>query len=593
MKSSRVFLVHVRDPQFYALPSAERAPNGNIRVMGFPPIGIMSLSAVVKRAGHECVMFDQANPETPNEHIIAEINRKKPDLVGISFLSTTSYPNAKILARAIRAVNENVRLAFGGVFVTLNADLVKQQCPEVDFVCRGDGEQLILDLLDHLDDPEAVPGVTWMRDGRVVSNAPRKLERNLDQWPFPDREGLPLDFVESMPLDVPVVLSMERFTTMQTSRGCPWPCVFCDIPIFNEGKWRSRSAEHVIKEFEHLQANGYGSVYFVDDHFLLQPKRIEAICKGINEKNINIDWGCEGRVDSVAQHLFPAMAKAHCRTLMFGIEAGTQKILDRLKKDQTLEDTVAAVKHAKRSGIEIVHGFFIVGSPDETVEDIAETFRFASRLPVDTFGFNRLCVYRGTPLWHEYVARGLVNDAEDWYKYFKCSSIDPTCLSGEEIHKARSKGLRRLMLYKIFRYPRQTFRLLRRFFRFMPARDIVYVLFKPFFGKKKGATRAEIAAVAVERMTIAEGLAAESTLRRAPEVVPQGPGLDGNPVGRSRAGDRANGRIAVDLVRRASRSDPAERARRRAMPAHPRPSYCETSSAFVALHVLNLARWGT
>ncbi len=131
------------------------------------------------------------------------------------------------------------------------------------------------------------------------------LDRNLDQWPFPDRESLPLDFVESMPLDVPAVLSMERFTTMQTSRGCPWPCVFCDIPIFNEGKWRSRSPEHVVAEFEQLQKDGYGAVYFVDDHFLLQPKRIEAICKGINDRGVEIQWGCEGRVDSVRSSSSP------------------------------------------------------------------------------------------------------------------------------------------------------------------------------------------------------------------------------------------------------------------------------------------------
>ena len=101
----RVFLIHVRDPQFYALPAKTRAKNGNIRVMGFPPIGIMSLSAVLKRAGHECVMFDQANPDTPNEVIIEEIKRQQPALVGLSFLSTTSYPYAKILARQIRAAD--------------------------------------------------------------------------------------------------------------------------------------------------------------------------------------------------------------------------------------------------------------------------------------------------------------------------------------------------------------------------------------------------------------------------------------------------------------------------------------------------------
>ena len=175
-----VFLIHVRDPQFYALPAKTRAKNGHIRVMGFPPIGIMSLSSVLKRAGHECVMFDQANPDTPNDVIIEAINKQQPALVGLSFLSTTSYPYAKILARQIRATNAKVKLAFGGVFASLNAQLVKLQCPEVDFVCRGDGEQLILDLIERVNDPEDVGGLTWAKDGHVVSNANRAMERHLD-----------------------------------------------------------------------------------------------------------------------------------------------------------------------------------------------------------------------------------------------------------------------------------------------------------------------------------------------------------------------------------------------------------------------------
>ncbi|MGC1952772.1 MAG: radical SAM protein [Gammaproteobacteria bacterium] len=503
----RVFLIHVRDPQFYALPAKTRAKNGRIRVMGFPPLGIMSLSSVLKRAGHECVMFDQAHPETPNDFIIEQLKRRKPALVGLSFLSTTSYPYAKILARQIRAADSRVKLAFGGVFASLNAGLVKQQCPEVDFVCRGDGEQLLLDLLERIDDPHEVKGVTWAKDGRVMNNPNRTLERHLDQWPFPDRESLELDFVESMPLDVPAVLSMERFTTMQTSRGCPWPCVFCDIPTFNEGKWRARSAQHVVEELTYLEENGYGSVYFVDDHFLLQPKRIEAICKGVIGAKLSIQWGIEGRVDSVAQHLFPAMAQAHCRTVMFGIESGSQKILDRLHKEQTLEDVATAVHNAKKAGIEIVHGFFTVGNPDETVEDMQKTFEFAARLPLDTFGFNRLCVYRGTPLWQEYLRRGLVSDAKDWYKYFKCSEIDPTCLPGEVIHSVRQTGLKKLFLYKLIHYPLQTFKLLRRFLRYMPLRDVAYLIIKPFLGQRKGATKAEVLSRAVEHVEMKEAAA--------------------------------------------------------------------------------------
>jgi radical SAM superfamily enzyme YgiQ (UPF0313 family) len=475
--------------------------------MGFPPIGIMSLSSVLKRDGHECVMFDQAHPETPNEFILDEIRRQRPDLVGLSFLSTTSYPYAKMLARQIRAIDSRVKLAFGGVFASLNAGLVKLQCPEIDFVCRGDGEQLILDLLVHLHDPEGVQGLTWMKDGRVMTNPNRTTERNLDQWPFPDRESLKLDFIESMPLDVPAVLSMERFTTMQTSRGCPWPCVFCDIPMFNDGKWRFRSPEHVLAEFKQLQELGYGAVYFVDDHFLLKPKRIEAICQGLIESGNRIEWGVEGRVDSVCQHLFPIMAKARCRTIMFGVESGSQKILDRLKKEQTLKEIESAVTNAKKAGIEIVHGFFVVGNPDETVEDIRATFDFAARLRLDTFGFNRICVYRGTPLWQEYVQRGLVDDAVDWYKYFKCSEIDPTCLSGEVINRERTAGFRRLFIYKLTHYPIQSFRLLKRFLRFMPLRDVLYLIVKPFLGKKSGQTTAEVVSRAVEHQALKDAAA--------------------------------------------------------------------------------------
>ena len=188
-----------------------------------------------------------------------------------------------MFARQIRAMDAKQKIAFGGVFTSLNPSEVKLQCPEVDFVCRGDGEQLILDLMDNLDNPETVA----RRDLGRAGSEPRSPEhtssartRELDQWPFPDRESLPLDFIESMPLDVPAVLSLGRYTTMQASRGCPWPCIFCDIPIFNEGKWRCRGSAHVVAELKHLEENGYESVFFVDDHFLLKPKRIEEMCAG-------------------------------------------------------------------------------------------------------------------------------------------------------------------------------------------------------------------------------------------------------------------------------------------------------------------------
>jgi hypothetical protein len=157
-----------------------------------------------------------------------------------------------------------------------------------------------------------------------------------------------------------------------------------------------------------------------------------------------------------------------------------------------------------------------------------ETFRFIARLPLDTFAFNRLCVYRGTPLWQEYLARGLVTDDADWYKYFKCSAIDPTVLPGETIHRIRAEELKRLIVYKFLHFPVQAFTLMGRLARSMSARDILYMLVKPFLGARKGQTKAETLSRAVEQEEIRS---AAADLTQLPDT-PLLPSLGSPPAGR-------------------------------------------------------------
>ena len=117
-----------------------------------------------------------------------------------------------------------------------------------------------------------------------------------------------------------------------------------------------------------------------------------------------------------------------------------------------------------------------------------ESFRFAARLKLDTFGFNRLCVYRGTPLWKEYVDRGIIDDERDWSKWFKCSDIDPTILPSEVVNRTRMKGYGLLFLRRIFLRPIQTFKLLRTFGQYMKASDIFKLIASPF--RQRALTRA-------------------------------------------------------------------------------------------------------
>jgi radical SAM superfamily enzyme YgiQ (UPF0313 family) len=189
-------------------------------------------------------------------------------------------------------------------------------------------------------------------------------------------------------------------------------------------------------------------------------------------------------VDSVAVDHLPIMGKANCNFLAFGVESGTQKVLDRLDKRQTLAQIDNAVSEAKRCGIERAHGFFLVGSPGETEEDILQSFRFAARLKLDTFGFNRLCVYRGTPLWKEYLDRGILDDERDWDKWFKCSDIDPTVLPSEVVNRARQKGYALLFAHRIFFRPLKTWKLLRTLARHMKVSDILKLLSSPFRRRK-------------------------------------------------------------------------------------------------------------
>jgi anaerobic magnesium-protoporphyrin IX monomethyl ester cyclase len=479
-----IFLIHVGDDNFSrVLPrELDHSPGeaGRAKIMAFPPLGIQTLAPILRQHGHDVRLFDTCHPEMKPEHLAHAAQRERPDVIGLSFLSTTTYARAKQMAVRLKEVAPRTPVIVGGPFATVNADRILCDCPQIDCVGVGEGEELLPDYLSNLDDPGAVAGLVWRNGEEIVRNARRPLLRDLDRFPYPDRSSLPIDYIESLPLDVPAVLSLDKFCTVQTSRGCPYSCVYCDIPSLSEGRWRSRSAQHLLGELQQLNDLGYRSICFTDDHFLINRERISTICRGIIERQLQFKWTCEGRVDSAAVDQLGLMRRANCNALAFGVEAGTQKILTRLKKRQTLAQIERAVSQAKRQGIARVHGFFVVGSPDETAADIVESFRFAARLQLDTFGFNRLCVYRGTPLWEEYVQRGIIDDERDWHKWFKCTDIDPTALAGAEVNCLRMKGYALLFASRLLRRPLKTLKLLRTFGRHMKTSDMFKLLASPF-----------------------------------------------------------------------------------------------------------------
>jgi radical SAM superfamily enzyme YgiQ (UPF0313 family) len=175
----KVFLIYVRDEDFYQLLPPEvggsRFGEGRVQVMAFPPIGIETLASVVRQHGHEVRMFDTCHPRMKAEHITEAVVEEKPDVIALSFLSTTSYPATRSMARQLKRAAPNTPIILGGVFATINAKEILADCSYADCVGRGEGEELLPDFLENLDDPGEVGSLVWRSGGEIIENAARPI----------------------------------------------------------------------------------------------------------------------------------------------------------------------------------------------------------------------------------------------------------------------------------------------------------------------------------------------------------------------------------------------------------------------------------
>ena len=216
-------------------------------------------------------------------------------------------------------------------------------------------------------------------------------------------------------------------------------------------KYSARSANNVLKELREIARLGYTSFSFLDDNFLLDTQRGKDICQGIIAQGHDFRWACEGRVENTVtgSDLFNDLSAAGCDLIMFGIESGSQRILDSMNKKTRLADIEDSVSLAKKAGIGIGHGFFIIGSPDETVEEVRQTFALAERLKINSFNFNSLTAFKGTLLWNDAVARGLINEDRDWDKMFPVHEIYPDVIDTQTLFSLRSSLVKGLIRRKI------------------------------------------------------------------------------------------------------------------------------------------------
>jgi anaerobic magnesium-protoporphyrin IX monomethyl ester cyclase len=251
----------------------------------------------------------------------------------------------------------------------------------------------------------------FRNEGKIVATRDQPLIRNLDTLPFPNRKLLNVDYHCLM---AGVNVAPKKFTSIVTSRGCVYSCRFCSCTQLAHNVWRPRSAQNTLEELQLLASEGYKQLIFVDDSFTLNPKRVIEICRGMRKEKLEMEWICEGRVDNCPDEMLREMVSAGCKILYFGIESANQRILDYYHKTITPKQAEAAVRKAKKAGVDVVVGSFIIGAPDETREEIRNTMEFAKRVPIDIPQFNMLGAHPGNDIWNEFEAKGLLKAEEYW-----------------------------------------------------------------------------------------------------------------------------------------------------------------------------------
>jgi len=417
----------------FVCPSPVEEARGKVE-SPWPPLGVLYCAGVLMNSGVEVSVLDQAAKGCSSKQILSWVKKENPDILGFSVL-ITSFEKALNLARQAKEENPNLTIVFGNYHAAFNAERILKKYSFVDVVVRGEGENISLELANYLREKKSLKGIaglTFRNNGHVVSTPDAPLIGNIDALPIPNRDLVGAEYTSEI---FGIKVATRKFTSIVSSRGCPFRCSFCGCRKFARGVWRPRSVENLMKEFQLLYSQGFRQFLFVDDNFTLNLRRVVKLCRQIRKEKMDIEWFCDSRVDNCRYDVFREMVKAGCRMLYFGVESANQRILDYYKKGITPDQTRRAVKMARKAGMDIIVGSFIVGAPDETRREVQNTLRFAHELDIDVPQLNILSAFPGTDSWNDMVAKGFIDEEKYWETGVFVSQVSPYTVPFEDIRE--------------------------------------------------------------------------------------------------------------------------------------------------------------
>jgi radical SAM superfamily enzyme YgiQ (UPF0313 family) len=405
------------------------------------PLGLASLATVLQGQGHEVLIYDadrNVNPSKMNFTFLEEsypsylkaladsnhpawqemretLRSFRPEAVGIA-IWTTFVASAFVTAQLCKEYDGGIPVIAGGPHCTIRADEVMRVCADIDFLVRGEGEETLSELIESLSNHEAgamlahVKGITYRDSGQVIHTCDRELIRDLNALGFPARDLL----LNKHSYD------SEDMGLLMTSRGCPFNCSYCATSIWKR-KVRYRSVDNVMAEIKLIRST-YGTRQFTfkDDSFTVNRERVLELCDRLVAERLHINWDCNTRVDLVDEELLRRMKRAGCNSVKVGIETGSERILKLVNKGITLSQARRAAGLFRSVGIHWT-GYFMMGLPSETREDIEQTLKFMKELKPDFVSLSVYEPFPGTDLFRIGVQAGLVQDERTREDFFRIS----------------------------------------------------------------------------------------------------------------------------------------------------------------------------
>ena len=407
-----------------------------------PPLGIAYMAGVLQENNIDVEILDASAEDMDFKDVEKELLKRKPDLVALTALTPT-IGRALETAQVVKETLPDSIVVMGGYHPTFNF-IETLEDENVDIVIRGEGEYIMLNLVQALENQSSlhdVKGIVFedKNSKEIVVNPEAPLIQDLDELPFPALNLLPMKKYRLLDMD-------KHMTTMITTRGCPMQCSFCSSAAMHGKKIRERSVENIVDEIEYLKTNyDIDTIAFMDDTFTLKKRKVMAICDEILKRNIEIMWGCTSRVDTLDEKLLKKMKEAGCITIFIGVESADQQQLDNMCKNTTIAKIENAFKIAHKLKIRTIASVAL-GMPGDTKEIMNKTVKFVHKLKPNYAIYSLATPYPGTRFYKEAFEKNLIK-IKDWSKYTLITPILETIdCSLNDMRKIQAKAFMKFYL---------------------------------------------------------------------------------------------------------------------------------------------------